>query len=145
MSKSVVIPASEKPMWECEINGKKFSFEAGATVTVPDEVAALIAANAEMLPKEADVVESSTADVYTQASASTGSYVIPSKELTGTHLFILLYNTNNGVSQNAQIGYADESSCKFIGAPQNNFLANNINKFFTGNAATDIHLIRIKM
>ena len=39
---SVKIPDDVKPTWKCSVNGKKYSFPAGATMDVPDEVAALI-------------------------------------------------------------------------------------------------------
>lgn len=51
MSKSVKIPAGPDP-WVCRINEKTYSYPAGTTQTVPDEVAAVIAANQAMEPKE---------------------------------------------------------------------------------------------
>lgn len=51
MSKSVKIPAWPDP-WVCHINEKTYSYPAGTTQTVPDGVAALIAANRAMEPKE---------------------------------------------------------------------------------------------
>ena len=51
MSKSVKIPAEPNP-WVCRINEKTYSYPAGTTQTVPDEVAEIIAANAAMAPQE---------------------------------------------------------------------------------------------
>ena len=51
MSKSVKIPAGVDP-WVCRINTKTYSYPAGSTQTVPDEVAALISANEAMEPEE---------------------------------------------------------------------------------------------
>lgn len=51
MSKSVKIPAWPDP-WICHINERTYSYPAGTTQTVPDGVAALIAANQAMEPKE---------------------------------------------------------------------------------------------
>ena len=50
--KTVLIPTNMNP-WTCEINGMKFSYKAGTEQTVPDEVAELIEAYNESLPKEA--------------------------------------------------------------------------------------------
>lgn len=47
MSKSIKIPAGIDP-WVCQINEKTYSYPAGSTQTVPDEVAALIGDNAAM-------------------------------------------------------------------------------------------------
>lgn len=44
MSKTITIPADVSRM-EITINNKTYTYQGGATVTVPDEVAALIAAN----------------------------------------------------------------------------------------------------
>lgn len=41
--KSVKIPDDRKPCFECSINGKRYKYPAGATVSVPDEVADVIA------------------------------------------------------------------------------------------------------
>ncbi|MBR5948251.1 MAG: hypothetical protein IKZ82_06330 [Clostridia bacterium] len=42
MSKTVIIPSDRNP-WTCVINETRYSYEAGSTQTVPDEVADLIA------------------------------------------------------------------------------------------------------
>ena len=42
MSKQVVIPSDSKPTLKLTINNKVYEYTAGATVTVPDEVAELI-------------------------------------------------------------------------------------------------------
>lgn len=52
MSKSVKIPTGPDP-WVCRINEKTYSYPAGTTQSVPDEVAAIIADNQAMEPKEA--------------------------------------------------------------------------------------------
>lgn len=55
MSKTVTIPAHTRPDWKCSINGKRYSYQAGSTQEVPDEIAALIEASEDMQPKhEAD-------------------------------------------------------------------------------------------
>ena len=36
------IPSDVQPVWSCTVNGKKYRFPSGATVDVPDDVAALI-------------------------------------------------------------------------------------------------------
>lgn len=46
MSKTVMIPNDTRPTWSCEINGARYAYAAGTEQTVPDEVAALIEANA---------------------------------------------------------------------------------------------------
>lgn len=51
MNKSVKIPTGVDP-WVCRINEKTYSYPAGSTQTVPDEVAALIQANAALEPTE---------------------------------------------------------------------------------------------
>ena len=55
MSKSVTIPTNMKPFWACEINGIQYSYLAGSTATVPDEVAALVEQYYAALPKEEDL------------------------------------------------------------------------------------------
>lgn len=52
MSKTVTIPEGMYPFWECELNGVKYSYKAGTSQSVPDEVAALIEANNAMAPVE---------------------------------------------------------------------------------------------
>lgn len=54
MSKSVKIPAGTDP-WVCRINERVYSYPAGSTQVVLDEVAALIGDNAAMAPKESTV------------------------------------------------------------------------------------------
>lgn len=51
MSKTITIP-SDVTRLEVEINGEHYSYPGGATVTVPDKVAALIAANEANKPAE---------------------------------------------------------------------------------------------
>lgn len=51
MAKTVKIPEYMNP-FVCEINGKRYSYEAGVTVSVPDEVAALISDIQANLPIE---------------------------------------------------------------------------------------------
>lgn len=51
MSKSVKIPAGVDP-WVCRINEKTYSYPAGSTQTVPDEVATLISDNRAQEPAE---------------------------------------------------------------------------------------------
>lgn len=53
MSKSVTIPSTNSPMWTCCINGTCYSYSAGSTQTVPDEVAALINDIRALDPREA--------------------------------------------------------------------------------------------
>lgn len=53
MSKTVTIPMSPSP-YVVTINNTRYEYKAGATVSVPDEVAALIAANAGNAPVEDD-------------------------------------------------------------------------------------------
>lgn len=53
MSRTVKIPSNTKPFWVCEINGKVYSYIAGSTQAVPDEVADLIDNINAMKPKEA--------------------------------------------------------------------------------------------
>ena len=53
MSQSVKIPSNMKPNWICEINGKTYSYTAGSTQSVPDEVASLITQINAMKPKKA--------------------------------------------------------------------------------------------
>lgn len=50
MSKQVTIPSNMNPWW-CNINGVVYSYTAGSTRTVPDEVAAVIENYNNMLPK----------------------------------------------------------------------------------------------
>lgn len=50
MSKQVTIPSNMNPWW-CNINGVVYSYTAGSTQTVPDEVAAVIENYNNMLPK----------------------------------------------------------------------------------------------
>lgn len=50
MSKQVTIPSNMNPWW-CNINGAVYSYTAGSTQTVPDEVAAVIENYNNMLPK----------------------------------------------------------------------------------------------
>ena len=50
MSKHVTIPSNMNPWW-CNINGVVYSYTAGSTQTVPDEVAAVIENYNNMLPK----------------------------------------------------------------------------------------------
>lgn len=51
--KTIIIPESMNP-FELIINGKKYSYPAGTQQDVPDEVAALIEANALLKPKPED-------------------------------------------------------------------------------------------
>lgn len=53
MSKTVTIPMSPSP-YVVTINNTRYEYKAGATVSVPDEVAALIEANAGNAPVEYD-------------------------------------------------------------------------------------------
>lgn len=57
MSKTITIPADVSRM-EITINNKTYVYQGGATVSVPDEVAALIAAN------EANKPSGVQADIY---------------------------------------------------------------------------------
>lgn len=45
-TQSKVIPTSQKPFWKCTIGNTTYEYKAGTTQTVPDEVAALIDAEA---------------------------------------------------------------------------------------------------
>lgn len=53
MSKSVTIPMSDHPLRVC-VNGVWYEYKAGATVTVPDEVAAVIEEYIGAVPKPAE-------------------------------------------------------------------------------------------
>lgn len=55
--KTVKIPVGTSPLWECEINGMRFSYPAGTTQSVPDQVAALINTVEKMLPQKAKPVQ----------------------------------------------------------------------------------------
>lgn len=72
--KTVTIPMSNDP-YTCEINGVKYYYAAGSTVEVPDEVAALIQANAGnrkepeykpdiVIPKDGEVDDVLTRTAY---------------------------------------------------------------------------------
>ena len=45
-TQSKLIPTSQKPYWKCKIDNTEYAYLAGTTQTVPDEVAALIDAEA---------------------------------------------------------------------------------------------------
>lgn len=85
MAKTVTIPAGDNP-FICKINDVYYSYPAGATVEVPDEVAALIQANAGnreksnglsdiAIPRDGNVddVLTRTADGAAWATPSSGS------------------------------------------------------------------------
>lgn len=49
--KTVTIPSDTKPYFDCTINGRHYRYKAGATMSVPDEVAELIASIEAQKPK----------------------------------------------------------------------------------------------
>ena len=79
MSKSVLIPDTERKYWECELNGVRYRYVAGSTQTVPDEVAALIDQINAMKPVEEPVPEGA---LWTMTSAGPG-WVVPAEPSGG--------------------------------------------------------------
>lgn len=72
MSQTITIPSDRNP-YVVEINGVKYEYKAGSSVTVPDEVAALIANNAANAPKQDDP----TVNLVTSVSSSSTDKEIP--------------------------------------------------------------------
>lgn len=96
--KTVIIPSNMNP-WTCEINGMKFSYKAGTEQTVPDEVAELIEAYNESLPKEAKEA-GEEGQVWTKEQYGAGWSDVPSEiPEIGTERSKFLYVDNNGVVQ----------------------------------------------
>lgn len=94
--KTVLIPTNMNP-WTCEINGMKFSYKAGTEQTVPDEVAELIEAYNESLPKEAkEAGEEGQVWTKEQYGAGWEDLWIPK---AGTERSKFLYVDHNGVVQ----------------------------------------------
>lgn len=56
MSKSITVPTGMKPL-EIMINRRRYVLTPGTTVTVPDEVAELLANNAANAPQQAELAE----------------------------------------------------------------------------------------
>ena len=79
MSKTVMIPTSERRFWECEIGNRKYRYVAGTTQTVPDEVAAIIDQINAMAPAEAPE-QGEVGDVWTK-TAEGAEWKTPAKEL----------------------------------------------------------------
>ena len=80
--KSVVIPNTEKPMWECEINGLKFRYQSGSVQTVPDDVASVIANVYGAVPVPAEAPEPGQVWTYREGgpvweTVETGSSLPP--------------------------------------------------------------------
>lgn len=80
MSKSVTIPSNMNP-WVCNINGVVYSYKAGSTQTVPDEVASLIENINAMTPTP--VPDGAVGQVWTRNADGTAEWKdIPEYELS---------------------------------------------------------------
>lgn len=96
--KTVIIPSNMNP-WTCEINGMRFSYKAGSEQSVPDEVAELIEAYNESIPKEAEE-DGEEGQVWTKEQYGAGWEDAPSgiPEIGDTRSKFL-YVDHNGVVQ----------------------------------------------
>lgn len=79
--KSVVIPSTERPMWECEINGIRFAYPAGTVQSVPDEVASVIANVYGAVPVPAPAPDAGQVWTYREGGPVWESIPAPEKEL----------------------------------------------------------------
>lgn len=106
MSKTITIPEDYKPNYICEINGVKYSYPAGQTVEVPDDVAEIIENDIALNPTPAPKVAQS--DLFKR-----NTYVFDGNTAGLTHVFSPQYGdfykissatlTDNEISQGGTV------------------------------------------
>lgn len=98
---NVKIPEDNKPWFECSINGKNYKYPAGATVSVPDDVAALIANINASRPKHVtptptqEIKKPTAANKVLKSVAKDGGYEYEEGEDAGS-ILPAVTSTDNG-------------------------------------------------